>query len=220
MNWKKLSVTVAAFFIIAGCSTNEEGMNDDQGIDTDDEPEVIDQEDSIEEEEVEGDNDNNEESSNEDGSESTDNTEEATDEDQSEEQADSGQYEQSDSGYEVYVLNDYVFTPEEPRRDQIYVEDDGLAFTRIISNGPEAEMDLIKDNIIEFAEGQLIEDVEIPMDGLEYSLLVEDEEVKTYYFAKSYGSDILSFEMFIPVNADSERVEEEFWTMVDSLSFP
>ncbi|MFC0559654.1 hypothetical protein [Halalkalibacter alkalisediminis] len=133
------------------------------------------------------------------------------------------QFNRSGLGYSIYVLEDYQLVSEEPERDVIFSTYDDRFFTRINVHGAGADADQIKNTIMEHANGEIEEDVEIPIADAEFALheLVESngEITSITYVAKEYNGQLIEFTIFLPNKEPAEGAGPSMWAMLETVDF-
>ncbi|WP_100408118.1 hypothetical protein [Bacillus solitudinis] len=131
------------------------------------------------------------------------------------------QFNRAPLGYAIYILQDYTLVSEEPNRDVIFSNYDEEFFTRITSNGANADVEQMKQNILDHAEGTLQEDADVPLDGVEYAIVEEVEmngtKTTVVHTAKKYEEDVLSFTLFLPSKEAAEGIGPSMWAMLKTI---
>jgi hypothetical protein len=132
------------------------------------------------------------------------------------------QFNRSGLGYSIYVLEDYQLVSEEPQRDVIFSKFDESYFIRIIVHGAEVDSTMIKNNIIDHAEGE-IEEVEVPLSHVEFALhqkvSINAEETSIKHVAKRFNGQLIEFTLFLPVKEPIEGMEPSMWAMLKTVDY-
>ncbi|WP_413381173.1 hypothetical protein [Alkalihalobacillus sp. 1P02AB] len=134
----------------------------------------------------------------------------------------SGSYFNSELGYQIYVLDDYAFTLEESRTDQIYHDAQSEYFLRIVDNGKNADLEAMEGNLLEHSQGEIAE-YDIELKDLEYAYVEhyqsEEGDSQIYHLAKKYQETVVSYTIFLPQGDDMEAIKVEFIRMIETVQF-
>ncbi|WP_227938124.1 hypothetical protein [Alkalihalobacillus deserti] len=133
------------------------------------------------------------------------------------------QFHRSGLGYSIYVLDDYQLVSEEPQRDVIFSEIDDSFFTRVIVHGTDADPNKIKNSIMEHADGEIEEGLEVPLTGVEFALheIVESngEPISITHVAKEFNGQLIEFTIFLPSKEPAEGVGPSMWAMLKTVDY-
>ncbi|WP_096200670.1 hypothetical protein [Bacillus sp. FJAT-45350] len=128
----------------------------------------------------------------------------------------------SDLDYSLFVLEGYSLEAEEPGRDVLLMDYDNEFFVRIEPLGTDVNVESVEATILEHAEGTIHENTDVPLDGVEYSILEEirtDNEITSLiHVAKDYNGNLFKFTVFLPLKEAAEGAGPSFWAMLDTIS--
>ncbi|MDV2885061.1 hypothetical protein RYX45_07700 [Alkalihalophilus pseudofirmus] len=131
------------------------------------------------------------------------------------------QFNRSELGYGIYVLEGYTLHSEEPGRDVLVFNNDGDFFTRIIPHGNEASSEELKDAIEEHAQGEIETLQELPMSGLQYALKesveISGERTTIYHLAKEAEGELFQLTVFLPAKEAQEGVAPSMLAMLETV---
>ncbi|KMK76521.1 hypothetical protein [Alkalihalobacillus pseudalcaliphilus] len=154
--------------------------------------------------------------------EGTEDQEDSVTDNGSDEQTKPGSEFESELGYTIFVVDGYEFTAEEPRTDQVFLEDDGSNLLRIFTPGRETTSEVAEENLLEHAEGEIIE-YPVEIDGIDYAYEEHfqsgQEEAYRYHIGKTFDDQTVTFTIILPVGEDMEEKKDDFFAMIDSISF-
>lgn len=137
-----------------------------------------------------------------------------------------GTLSESDNGYYMYTIPPFIFTPEEPGIDQVYMESFPDYFMRIqalpddvdlaeIRSGAEEELRAVSE-AYEERQGDEIYDTYLRGSEL-YLIAVGDDIVKSIIVMEIDGK-LFKFTMFMPVGGEaSEGAESGFNAMIKTI---
>ncbi|KGA98724.1 hypothetical protein AJ85_18365 [Alkalihalobacillus alcalophilus ATCC 27647 = CGMCC 1.3604] len=133
-----------------------------------------------------------------------------------------GGYFNSELGYQIYVLEDYTFTLEEPRTDQIYHNTQSGYFLRIVDNGKNADFTKMEETLLEHSQGAITA-YDIEFNDVEYAYVEhyqsEEGDAYIYHLAKKYEETVVSYTIFLPQGDDMEEIKEDFIKMIETVQF-
>lgn len=133
------------------------------------------------------------------------------------------QFHRSGLGYAIYVLENFTLESEEPNRDVILSQYDNSFFTRVTVHGTDAKANELKQTIIDHADGEVSEDIDVPLEGVSYALREEittnGEKTTIIHVAKEYNGELIGYTLFLPLKEAVEGMEPSMWAMLETVSY-
>ncbi len=133
------------------------------------------------------------------------------------------QFHRSGLGYGIYLLEDFMLDSEEPNRDVIVSQFDESFFTRVTNHSTDANADELKQTIIDHAEGESTDAIDVPLDGVEFALIEEvtsnNETTSIIHVAKNYNGELIGFTMFLPQKEAVEGLAPSMWAMLETIEY-
>ncbi|WEG15414.1 hypothetical protein PQ478_12800 [Alkalihalophilus pseudofirmus] len=131
------------------------------------------------------------------------------------------QFNRSELGYGIYVLEGYTLHSEEPGRDALVFNNDGDFFTRIIPHKNEGSAEKLKGAIEEHAQGEIENLQDLPMSGLQYALKesveISGERTTIYHLAKEAEGELFQLTVFLPAKEAQEGVAPSMLAMLETV---
>lgn len=132
----------------------------------------------------------------------------------------------SDQGYAFYLMERFVFTPEEPGKDMIFHETFPDYYARVEVLPADADLEDLKQNArdtlnvvgnVEEMKGEQISDPTIRENALFFYHANNDEVSRNILVEKKNGA-LLRFTLNFPIGEASEGIPPRFYPMINSFT--
>lgn len=134
---------------------------------------------------------------------------------------------ESDNGYYMYTIPPFIFTPEEPGVDQVYIESYPDYFLRIQALPDDVDLAQIRANAEEelravneaFEERKGDEIYDAYLRGSEFYLIAVGDDIVKSIIVMNIDGKLFKFTMFMPVGGEaSEGAESGFNAMIKTIT--